>query len=60
VISPDEALQDAWEQKHCHEVELACDLCPESWVVKVRYGEDLSHEDTRCPVRGCNGYGTEI
>lgn len=57
--SATEAQQDALEQRDGREVELACDSCSESWIVRVPEGCDLTDDQTGCPIRGCPGEGKE-
>lgn len=56
-LSHAEALQDADELAHGREVELACDACGDAWTVHLADGEDLSYDDTLCPIAGCPGEG---
>jgi hypothetical protein len=55
-----EAMQDLEHFDHGREVELACDSCAECWTVHLADGEDLSYEDTFCPIAGCDGEGEEV
>ena len=55
-----EAQQDAQEQRDGREVELACDACEETWVVRVPEGADLTFEQTLCPGQDCRGEGEEV
>jgi hypothetical protein len=50
-------MQDAATQGR--EVTLACDACPESWIVFVPDGEDITYDQTICPDNRCSGKGEE-
>jgi hypothetical protein len=50
-------MQDAATQGR--EVTLACDACPESWIVFVPDGEDITYDQTICPDNRCSGEGEE-
>jgi hypothetical protein len=46
--TPAEAMQDAASKGS--EVTLACDACPEAWIIFVPEGEDVSTDQAECPV----------
>ena len=56
--TPAEAMQDAASQGR--EVTLACDACAEAWIVFVPEGDDVTYDDTVCPIAGCDGEGEEV
>lgn len=51
---PNDLMQDY------RDVELACDECGEAWSVRILDGDDLTYEQTECPIAGCDGEGEEL
>jgi hypothetical protein len=52
TTTPDELLQDAYEEKHGYDQEVTCDNCPEVAVVRFWEGEAVYASDLDCDCGG--------